>query len=203
MCPTCVTHLRSFVFQRISSLIPGCHICVSFLNVFVVVFFLTQKSSILGIFEGNVWFWTIICAMQQKETNRLIDWSIGFYREIKKRTTASRPVHSYHQSCPSFNFTEHNLDHVTFFWPHLQINLRKEQKLKEWQRGVCFYLWITKEIKVKNSVHFKRRSSCEDSLWEGADGLSWRRPNKQTEERDKVQSLTFVQRSHLICFHFT
>lgn len=56
VCPTHVTHLRSFVFQRISSLIPGCHICVSFLNVFVVVVVFNKKSSILGIFEGNVWF---------------------------------------------------------------------------------------------------------------------------------------------------
>lgn len=46
VCPTCVTHLRSFVFQRISSLISGCHICVSFLKVFVVVVVFFNKKKL-------------------------------------------------------------------------------------------------------------------------------------------------------------
>lgn len=65
---------------------------------------------------------------------------------------------------------------------------------------------ILKEIKKKR-LFCKTNSDCEVTFWEEVAGLSWWQPNKQTnkqtEEQDKVQSLTFVQRSHLICFHFT
>jgi len=57
----------------------------------------------------------------------------------------------------------------------------------------------------------KTNSDGEVTFWKRRVSLSLslslsRLPAKQTNkrsERQEVQSLTFVQRSHLICFHFT
>lgn len=57
--------------------------------------------------------------------------------------------------------------------------------------------------KGKKRLFRKTNSDCEVTFWEEvADSPGAGQTNKQ-EGQDKVQSLTFVQRSHLICFHFT
>lgn len=59
------------------------------------------------------------------------------------------------------------------------------------------------KTKGKKRLFRKTNSECEVTFWEEVADSLVVPPNKQTEEPDKVQSLTFVQRSHLICFHFT
>lgn len=84
--------------------------------------------------------------------------------------------------------------HVFIYWSRSKINKKNERGGRidwRWRRSV------RKGCSVKQTVIVKWHSGKK---WQP---LSWCRPNKQTEERDKVQSLTFVQRSHLICFHFT
>lgn len=98
---------------------------------------------------------------------------------------------------------------------------------RRWRAAALSPMDSLKEIKIKESrlgwrvfflfffVFLKKRLFRKTKQWLWSDILGKKWPvssdavgpnewtNKQTEERDGVQSLTFVQRSHLICFHFT
>lgn len=92
--------------------------------------------------------------------------------------------------CVSSNCGKNNLDHFPFFWSQLQNNLSKQRRQRGWQRGVCFYLRTTKEIKREELRPLSKRVV----LWRcivvrrGRSILAW--PNKQTNRGTRQSATT-------------
>lgn len=98
------------------------------------------------------------------------DWSISFWRKVKKKMSCHilppwQLYQAHPQTSPMRSSFRRSPGQICFFIivakiisitsrlsdPTCKIIWEKQQRQRGWQRGVCFYLWTTKEMKRGDS----------------------------------------------------